>query len=212
MAQSREVDRFRKAIYTQLINLPVSGGVVVVGRQKVEVPVTDLVEDLSRMMDQAIYHMRRRLLWPCVLLDKTDMVEGEIVPRYVPINFERVEISADARQEFVEQLRKQGIPIAEKPINTAWDGFAEGAVDTILGRAKWVLSRKADPEVEVTTNPTGDDIRYSKGHFFSTALGFGRSDVKKRIPAATYCFYRTTEAPHTGMTLWAITADQKITL
>jgi hypothetical protein len=187
---------------------------IVLDKYEIAIDVADFVDHLLRFSHQAIFYLQERILWPCVLVDKTDIIDGIISPRFIPFDIEDVDRRPMAdRNALIQEAISEGVPVSPRPVAAARDGFIEGTIDAILGRARSMMFGSRNPEVEITTSPAGDTIMFSEGHFFaSTGRGFGTSDCKKRIAAKTYCFYRSTEIPNTGMTLWTITADTSIKL
>jgi hypothetical protein len=213
MDGKEETKTERSALLTQFL-LALSGEKSSVTHDSREIEVDDLVSDFRRYLIQSQFYIKNELRWPSVLLAEkgTDAVLS--IGSFAPLDIEFTVINTEIPR-WAEHVRgiSPSFPMFGRTLQQSRQDFIDGAIDIILRRSGSLrLSGSSDHEVEITTSPSGVQVKYAQGHFFSTSLVFGTTDCKRRIKTGTWCFYRASETPHAGMPLWSITKDEKITL
>ena len=186
--------------------------------------VSELNKDLTRFLLQERLLARLNRQWPSVLVSPADDHYAASPERAVPIDLNvNTDLNSslnDAAQQIDREFweaQNQGLPVWTTPLPNARRSFFEGIGDVIYSRVRWRARSTATaavtmPKVTVTSAPTNQQARWTKGHFFSVHTVFGNTKHAENISAGIYSFWLAKDTPTPLLPLYDIQQDESIPL
>jgi hypothetical protein len=139
----------------------------------VPIPVADLRTDFEDFRRQEQFLTGFTGVWPSVQVDLPDPSSTGNKIRAVPINVfgtAQKPYGREAATQFMINLESSlsGLPVDFVKPQEARQNFYDGLADVILGRVAWFAGKKstANPKVTVSGTPAGNQVQFTKGHFF----------------------------------------------